>query len=428
MIAQLSYFTLSHRNRITITFLLLLSFVMKIIVGFVFNENAFRALQNRLLLSEYDATNYYLQAVYDAATQNSFIPELHWSVADPGFNIMLYWVGKIYSFCFQGLSISYFHFIYLLIFVHTLTFLYIFVRLEKNEYIHKIVLIMFAIFVFFEPLMLRFSFSLEREIVVSLFLLIFIVAYMDNHIIVMIICSFFLVWFRDMYLFLLPVFLLSYLVYRYFFTGHIIFFLFCNLILFSLTIHLLSINNEDMAALFFQHGKLSDDQSHGFGTMIMSSGYFIRIILYSLLGFVAPIPVYPFFGSDLPVFYIFSFVMGLSSISYLFLNSYIIYFLYKLDCHVKINRYKIDNYSYKVIYKAYVAFFILHLTFHGLIFNIRHRLQLIPGLIYLFLYIVNLQYSNKEISIKVNIEKWFYLCLLVIFSFNILYIVLKTIA
>jgi hypothetical protein len=181
-----------------------------------------------------------------------------------------------------------------------------------------------------------------------------------------------------------------------------------------------------MAALFFQHGKLSDNA--GFGTIIMSSGYFIRIILYSLLGFIAPVPIYPFFDKDLPVFYIFSFVMGLSSISYLFLNSYIIYYLFKSDDRKHRKYTTIEGYSYSAIYKAYIALFILHLTFHGLIYNIRHRLQIIPGLIYLFLYILNAQLTNKGISIKVNIEKWFYLCLLTIFSLNVLYIVLKMIA
>jgi len=423
MIAQLSYFNLSNKNRIVVTFLLLLSFIMKIIFGFVLNENAFRALQHRFLFSEYDATNYYLQSVYDVATQNTFIPELHWSVADPGFNIMLYWVGKIYSFCFQGLNISYFHFIYLLIFVHTLTFLYIIVQLEKSEYIYRIVLIMFSIFVLFEPMMLRFSFSLEREIVVSLIFLIFIVAYMDNNVIAMLICSILLVWFRDVYLFLLPVFILSYLVFRKFFKGHLFLFLLCILILFALTIHCLSTNNEEMASLFFQHGKLSDET--GFGTIIMSSGYFIRIILYSLLGFVAPVPIYPFFDRDLPVFYMFSFIMGLSSISYLFLNSYIIYFLYQFDGQIKKQKSIVYSYDYLSIYKVYISLFILHLTFHGLIYNIRHRLQILPGLIYLFLYILNFQYSNKSFSIKINIEKCFYLCLLTIFLLNILYIVLK---
>jgi len=423
MIAQLSYVNVSNKNRITVTFLLLLSFAMKIIFGFELNENAFRALQNQFLLSEYDATKYYLQSVYDVATQNTFIPELHWSVADPGFNIMLYWVGKIYTFCFQGLHVSYFHYIYLLIFVHTLTFLYIFIQLEKSEYIYRIVLVMFTIFVLFEPLMLRFSFSLEREIVVSLIFLIFIIAYMGNNIITMLICSILLIWFRDVYLYLIPVFLLSYLVFRNFFTGHIILFLLCILILFSLTVHCLTTDNEEMAALFFQHVKISEDQ--GLGTIIMSSGYFFRIILYSLLGFVAPVPIYPFFDKDLPVFYMFSFIMGLSSISYLFINSYIIYFLYQFDSQIKIQKSKIDSYYDNSIYKAYITLFILHLTFHGLIYNIRHRLQIMPGLIYLFLYILNFQFSNKSISIKINIEKCFYLCLVTIFSLNVLYIVLK---
>ena len=423
MVAQLSYINLSNKNRVVVTFLLLLSFVMKIIIGFVLNENAFRALKHRSLFSEYDATNYYLQSVYNVATQNTFIPELHWSVADPGFNIMLYWVGKMYSFCFQGLNISYFHYIYLLIFVHTLTFLYIFIRLEKSEYIYRIVLVMFTIFVLFEPMMLRFSFSLEREIVVSLIVLVFIVAYMDNNIIAMLICAIFLVWFRDVYLFLIPVFLLSYLVFRNFFSGHILLFLLCILILFSLTIHCLSTDNEEMVALFFQHEKLSEDT--GFGTIIMSRGYFIRIILYSLIGFVAPVPIYPFFDKNLPVFYMFSFMMGLSSISYLFLNSYIIFFLYQFDGQIKKQELKVDGYFYKSIYKAYITLFILHITFHGLIYNIRHRLQIMPGLIYLFLYILNYQYSNKSISIKMNIEKCFYLSLLTTFLLNVLHIVLK---
>jgi len=420
LIGQISFYSISYRNRIVISFLLLLSFALKIVVGFYLNENAFYALQHRFLFSEYDATNYYLNSVFDIATQNTFIPDLHWSIADPGFNILLYWVGKIYSFCFHGLSISYFHFIYMLIFIHTLTFIYMFIQLEKDIKLYKNVIILFSVFMFFEPMMLRFAFSLEREIVVSLLLLIFIIAFMNNNIVLIIISSFILIMFREVYLYLIPTYIVSYLVFRKFFSGRIISFLCFAFVLFSLTVYAVSLNFESMETLFFQQGKQT--VGSGFGAVIMSSNYFLRTILYSFLGFVAPVPIYPFFDKEFSTIYLFSFVTGLSSISYIFLNSYIIYSLSQFECQID-NKLLNINMLYNTIYKAYIVIFLSHLVFQGLIFNIRHRLQIIPGLVFVFLYILNIQSAHKELTIDMG--KWFFHCVLLIVFLNIIYVVVK---
>jgi len=422
IIALLTWFTISYDNRIRITFLLLISFLIKIFLGFFLNNNAIMALQHQYLLSEYDATNYYIQSVYDVATQNSLLPELHWSVADPGFNYLLYWIGKIYTFCFEGLSLSYFHFIYLLIFFHTIIFLFIFIQLEKKHLLNKTVLVAFTAIFLFEPMMFRFSFSLEREIVVSFILLMFVVAFMDNNIWIMIFSSVLIVYFRDVYLYLIPTWIFSYVIFRKFFSARIFLFLFFILITFSFIIHVLSSYLEDFEYLFFHHAH--ELESSGFGIIIWSSIYFVRVLSYSLLGFVAPVPVYPFFNNEFLTFYLLAFIQGLSSISYLFFNSYIMYSLYQFDVIIKKKRLKIDN-LYQTIYKAYIVIFISHLTFHGLIYNIRHRVQIIPGIIFVFLYILSLQHTNKELRSKMSMRKCFYISFMIVLSLNIFYIFLK---
>jgi len=419
LIAQISFYTLSKEYRIGITFLLLFSFVLKILFGFITNTNAFKALSHLDRLSEYDATNYYLQSVYDIATQNTLIPELHWSIADPGFSILLYWIGKIYVFFFDKYNISYFHYIYFLIFMHTLIFLFIFNYLEKDQKLSKSLLVVFSLFVLFEPSMLRFSFSLEREILVSFFLLVFITAFMDNKKIVMIISAFLLIQFRDAYSYLLPTIMLSYFIFKRYFRTKRFLFLPILLIGFSLLVFILASNVQAFEWLFFRHGK--ELGSSGFGDLILSSNYFTRVTIYSVLGFVAPIPVYPFFNNDYSTFYLLGLILGLSSFSYALLNSYIIFSFYQMDS-LK-SQYSQSTYNWHVSsYKAYIVLFILHLAFHGLIFNIRHRLQIIPGLIFVFLFIVN---SQQVSGMKTNLEKCFFASILVVVFINILYFSLK---
>ena len=425
LIALLTWFTISHENRIRISSLLLLSFLLKIILGFLLNVNAIMALQHQFLLSEYDATNYYIKSVYDISTQNSLLPELHWSVADPGFNYLLYWIGKIYTFCFEELSISYFHFIYLLIFFHTITFLIIFIQLEKKYLINKTVLIAFTLIFLFEPMMLRFALSLEREILVSFLLLLFVIAFMNNKISVMIITSVLLFYFREVYIYLIPSCILSFIIFRNFFSGRIIMFLLFIFLIFTIIIHLLSSHFENFEYLVFHHSPSVDMiERSSFGNAIISSSYFVRVFLYSLLGFFAPVPIYPLFSNTFATFYIFSFIMGLNSISYLFFNSYVVYSLHKFDCTINNNKIHMKN-LHQSIYKAYIFVFVSHLTFHGLIFNIRHRLQIMPSLIFVFLYILSFQHSNKELRSKVSMGKCFYMSFMIIISINIFYFILK---
>ena len=411
--------TISKKHRIPITFLLLSSFLLKILFGFISNINAFQALAHLNRLSEYDATNYYLQSIYDVATQNTLIPELHWSIADPGFSILLYWIGKIYSFFFINCNISYFYFIYFLVFIHTLTFLYIFKYLEKHQNLSRLIIVVFSIYVLFEPMMLRFSFSLEREIIVSLLLLVFITAFMDNKWIVMIISGLSLIPFRDVYLYLVPTIFTIHFIYNKYAKTKFYVVLPIILIAFSLIVHILASNIEELERLFFHHGK--DLGVSAFGDLVLSQSYCLRISIYSILGFIAPVPLYPFYANDYSTFYFLSLLFGLSSISYFFVNSYMIYSLYQFDHYSRINSLSTDQ-GINKIQKAYLVIFILHLTFHGLIYNIRHRLQIIPGLIVVFLYLLQFQ---KSIGIKISLIKWFSLCTMIVIGLNIFHYILK---
>ena len=426
ILLQVAFFAkISKKNKISVSLFFLASYFIKIIMVFFFIDNAFYVLRYESLFSEYDATNYYMETIYMVATQNSFIPKLHWSVANPGFHYLLYWIGKVYTFFFHGIHLSYLHFIYFLIFIHTLTFFYMYIELEKRQQLSKVGVTALFLFTFFEPMMLRFAFSLEREIFVSFSLLIFIIGYMNNKRLIIILSAAVLIFFRDVYIYLIPTCFLANFVYSKFFKGRFLLFLIIIIISFSMLINILAIYSEDLNSLFFHQVK--EAGTSGIGDIILSIGYFLRIIIYSILGFVAPIPIYPFFKSEYSSFYVLAFIMGLGSISYLFMSSYIIYYLHRINTYTKKYKKNIKNKLalYDPVYKAYIVIFMLHLAFHGLIFNVRHRLQIIPSLIYVFVYIINLQNYKEVIFFKISLIKWLYMSVFTIFSLNILYIIIK---
>jgi hypothetical protein len=375
------------------------------------------------MLSEYDATGYYFDTIYMIATQNKIFPKINWYIADPGFHVLLYWLGKVYHHIFQINRISYLHFIYFLIFVNTITFLYMYEKLEKilsNKTVYA-----FFLIALLEPMMLRFSSTLEREMIVSFILLFFIFGYMNNNLITMTVCTFLLYFFRDVYLYVIPILLILQVMYEKFFTGRFLLFLFLLLFIFSLLVHVLSSVSKEMETLFFMHGKKFGES--GFGDLILGTGYFLRVFMYSILGFFAPIPIYPFWGSSFSTFYILNFIMGLSSISYLFINVYIMYSLYIIDKKAfetkSLNKKDIGHYY--PVFKAYFAIIVLHFIFHGLIFNVRHRLQIIPSLIFIFFHVMKIISDKSKISSNVSIGKCFLFSFAIILLLNCLYIILK---
>jgi len=384
------------------------------------------ALKHQYLLSEYDATAYYFDSIYMIVTQNTIIPKLNWTIADPGFHVLLYWLGKIYINIFQIKQVTYFHFILFLIFLHSLTFLYMYIELERKKLLTRATSVVFFLFVLFEPMMLRFSATLEREIVVSLLLLFFIIGYMENNFLSMAVYGFILYFFREIYLYFIPFLFFIQIVHKRFFKGHFFIFLILMLFTFPLVVDILSSFSKEMEHIFFVHGK--ERGLSGFGDLILGSGYFFRVLLYSILGFVAPIPIYPFFDSSYSTFYVLAFIMGLGSISYFFMNTYIIFSLGSIDKkNFKLPGKKLkDNMEkYYPIFKAYIAIIVLHFVFHGLIFNVRHRLQIIPPLIFIFFHVFKIMSDETDITQRVSIGKCLLASISITALLNFLYFVIK---
>lgn len=222
--------------------------------------------------------------------------------------------------------------------------------------------------VLFEPSLISFLLTLEREVVVSIFVGLFVISYLR-------ICGvfwrftcltalLFVIASLRLEIFILVV--VSWVGYRYYVSvrrnGSVV--LKPLLLLFPLVA---------LTGVFFQVDSMLESASRhldlsgskpGFGSLIYSLPSLLRLTLYSIFYFVMPVPI---FGSKE---YLYQYFLMFSGFSYSFFWSFIIF--------------NIKNISSELVF-PFILLILMHIGLGGTLFNIRHRTTIIVPLVILVL-------------------------------------------
>lgn len=423
--------TKQSRTSKNIMALFLLIFIFKMFILLLIYQNNLNVISHIKSYSLYDATTYYHVTLTLLDDNTSLFPTLPWYVADPGYNTILYWLGIIYTKVLKITHPDYLFFAYFNAFVVTITFFFVVVNLKKKQLPRPI--IRAAIMISgFEPTTLAFGSILEREVLVGLLLFFVFLAFFESDWISFFAFSAILILFRKEFILVLPLIFAINTLYAtiiHSLDKHFGLILTATLILFCIFVQLACMQSDVAKHLLFHH--ISEHSGSGFGSTIWKAPYGIRVIAYALLGFVSPIPLYPFADERLGGFYLFGFLVGLGSVVYLSYHIIII----KCILHLRKIAFKKDivlqHYNlikaYKLITRCYLSVFVLHLIFQGLVYNVRHKVQLIALLTFLTLYC--LQFYKMEITKALIVfkSKAFVLSFCTIALLNIVYLFAKII-
>ncbi len=406
-------------------------YIFKILIALVLYDNHLTVFSHIKKFSIYDASGYYSLTLELLESSRFFLPDLPWQVANPGYSTMLYWIGIFYTKFLQINNPNYLLFLYFNVFVVSITFFLIMVYLKQKHLLKSKAIMNIAMVLFvFEPTMLAFGSVLEREVLVGLLLFLIFISFMESRWIRFLCLVFLLLLFRKTYIFIIPVITIVYLIYAiffYFWKKHFVLYLTSILIVFGIAVHIISAMNYRAEYMFFHHAM--GNIGSGFGSFIEAMPYTIRVISYGVLGFFSPIPIYPIFKNSYDGFYLFGLLSGLESIFYLCFHLIIINTILRLKKLTVIASGMISRSEaiahYKIITKAYLFIFILHLVFQGLVYNIRHKVQIIPCLIFLTLYC--LQFYNirqNALCVFFRLKNFVWSCC-VIMVLNVVYFVAK---
>ncbi|MCP4050820.1 MAG: hypothetical protein GY730_08965 [bacterium] len=422
-------FTKAGRNNLLIIFTFIFIYCFKIILAWIVFYNGQTAIEGLPSSPESDTDSFYYYTIDAVNSTDEFIPKKHAFVADPAFHLLLYWVGKIYSRVFQITEIHYMQFIYFHIFMSSLLFFTLVQAVNRFRQFNKKFLIKLVFFLsVFEPFLLIYSLVLLREVEVGLIVFLMFLGFIYKRWLQFIFCFILLIFFRWEYIFLVPAILAGYFIYKVLFKKTYILYLALNLIGASFFVHILSARSIIYESIFFHHS--TDVDTSGLGGFIANAPYFFRVFFYSILGFFSPVPFYPFMNHPYNTIYILPLLTGLSSISYLFFHVLIIFAYVRI--RRKLKYLKLDDAEKKklissrnVIEKGYYFVFLFHIVFQGLIYTVRHKVQIVPVLIYLAVY--SMQYYNFSYRKVSNIFKLnkFALSFFVIIMLHILYLFVK---
>lgn len=432
LLAILGLCTKTGRKYPVIVVFFPLLYIIKILIALALYENSLTALSGIGEFSTYDASSFYNTTLNHLHSGTSIIPDMHWSIADPGYFVLLYWVGIIYGDCLNINNIEYLHFLFFNIFTTTLIFFLLVNQLKKMGGLNSRVIVIAMALSLFDPTMLAFGSILEREILVALFLFLTFMSFIYNRWIYFLGLIFLLSLMRYEFVYIIPVIIICCKVYdNSYFKKHFLVYLVGLLVTFAISIQIISAMSERWGFLFFHHA-MEAGQGSGFGDVIAVLPYSMRVIIYSVFGFLSPIPIYPvhhFSKESYEGFYLFRFLTGLGSIFYLCYHLIIINTILRLKKLTVIASGMISRSAaiahYKIITKAYLFIFILHLVFQGLIYNVRHKVQIIPCLIFLALYCLQF-YNIRQNALLVFFRlKNFAQSCFVIMVLNIVYLVAK---
>ncbi|MFN7974909.1 MAG: hypothetical protein U0166_21585 [Acidobacteriota bacterium] len=404
-------------------------FLARVAFALLVYQNNLAALSHFRLYSLYDSAGFYNEALDLLQSNTVWFPELPWYVADRGYPTLLYWLGSCYTWALGNSPPDYLYFLYFNVFVSTLTFVALFGLLDRRRVFDSPAPFRaFVLLATLEPLSLAFGSVLEREVLVGLLALVTLVAFVERRWKTLLVGSYFLVAQRSAYMYVLPIVVVAwtcwhntrlfkrapFLCVGLFFLG------------FGGVVQFLPVLSESSTQALFRHTLRPG--TTGFGASVQGLPIGLRVVAYSIFGFVSPVPFYSFMDSRTKGLYLFGLLAGFSSVTYLVCHLVVVRSLVYLRaaCASSV----LDDRSrararrhFMIVLKGYCAALVLHVLFQGFAYNFRHKAQIMPFLIYLSLH--SLQYVQCERGVvRTGFKEltWSAVCIVVL---NVVYLIGK---
>lgn len=371
-------------------------FCLKLAIALIIDQNNEATISDIRLYSLYDAAGNYADTFYmlDHNLRVLF-PILPPNAADAGYNTLLYWIGEIYRTVFAIDQPDYLLFLYSNVFFATLLSVAILHYLSTWRLLGvKSISGAGVLLVLGEPMLLAFGAVLEREIVVGLIALLTFVSFMENRWVRFAIGSVLLFFFRSAYAYLLPTIVLVWLAFLsvQWFRKHLLVTAALVVLLFGAGVQVLTIINPVFSDYMFRHIMNDTANLEGFGGYIQRLPRGLSVIAYSVLGFVSPVPAYSMFDSRVDGFNIFGGLVGLGSVSYCACILIVAGALKRLRdvAHgpgpIEPADRALAQAQFLFVAKGLIVVLISQLVFQGFLYNVRHKVQIIPFLLVLTLY------------------------------------------
>jgi hypothetical protein len=383
-----------HSGGLKYLTLFLALFLFKSFVAKAVYDNSLQSISDIRLYSLYDSASYYSDTLNMLDTAGGVFPELPANAADPGYNTFLYWIGSLYRDILGIDRLEYLLFLYSNAFVGTLLFVAIREFLGESHLLtSNAISATILLLALTEPTLLAFGSTLEREVLLGLLALVTFVSFMNNRTGLFVAGSIVLLLFRNTYGYVIPAILLAWLAYRFvpWFRTHFLLYV-CTLVLFfGVSVQLVTSVSRDFGEFLFRH-IASDTDLSGFGGFIQGLPSGLSAPAFGVLGFLSPIPAYPLFDARIQGFFLFGALVGVGSVLYLSYNLIVIAAVVRLRSMV----YGVDpiepsirarvHSELLVVMKGFIVVFVSQLAFQGFAYNVRHKVQTIPFLIFLSLY------------------------------------------
>jgi hypothetical protein len=415
-------------------------FNFKILLSIIIVENNIYALSNIREYSMYDSAGYYKETLESLIPSFKLNPTIPIDANDVGYNTFLHFIGLVYHYILGIKELNYLLFVFSNAYVVTVTCFLISNYFRYDEYSnHKKIVYLAATICLFEPTLLAFGAVLEREVMVGLLVFLSFKYLIEKKWISLILLTLTLVIFRSTYLYIFAILIILYFVTKNFnyVKRNFLKFIIILFVGFCFSVQIISYFSESAAAHFFRH-TASDDLS-GFGGIVSKLPYGLSVGLYSLLGYFSPIPFYAFFDDRIQGFYFFGLLQGLGSVTYLFFNASILIAILKIRLILNENKISLGlgssseklAHNLDVIFMGFIVVFLLNIVFQGFAYNIRHKVQIFPLLIFLTFYSIrsirSIRSIHPECAVALNLIKIFFSCCFVLFALNIIYFALKII-
>lgn len=426
-------FTKPGRSAKYFTFFLCL-YWLKVAIVLVVYQNNLATISDIRLYSIYDAAGNYADTL-DMLDSNLrvFIPALPPSAADPGYNTLLYWIGEIYRTAFRINGPDYLLFLYSNVFFGTLLSVAITHYLSTWRLLSARTIsgagMLLAVG---EPTLLAFAAVLEREIVVALIALLTFVSFMEQRWIRFIVGSVLLFLFRSAYGYLIPAIVIVWVAFGnvWWFKRHLLITAGLIVLVFGVAVQIVAAVNPVFNDYMFRHVMNDSADLAGFGGYIQRLPPGLSVMAYGLLGFVSPVPAYPMFDARVRGFNIFGALVGFGSASYLACILIVATALRRLrDVAYGVGPIEPTDRAeaqaqFLMVAKGFVIVLVSQMVFQGLLYNVRHKVQIIPFLLLLTLY--SLQFlKTKPGALRLLMLRPVAWSVCLIAGLNLLYVVAR---
>lgn len=273
------------------------------------------------------------------------------------------------------------------------------------------------ILILLEPSFFGFSLTLERELFCSVILGMISYAFVTHNglkkLLILTFCIYILFNLRLELLFIVILAFLGYLFFEQLnsLRNNLLKFVFISFTLvFVLFFSYFFYSNYGDLYINFMSLQLNDASKLGIGGKILFMPFPIRLIIYSVLYFFLPFPIFSFLNQ--PILFPYEIFLSISSITYLFFWFFILY------------NYKFIN--GKISFVLFICI-IGHIVLGGTLFNYRHRIDLIVPLSLIFLHILNkkLYHNSTKKSILKESSLLFASATALVFIFNIILMLIK---